>query len=107
MPGRVPHAVKRARMAAMLEVARDGEDSFARSQIGRSAEVLWESRQNGYWRGTTDNYLKVTATAAPDAPAAARGLRSIQLASGPGGRLLAVDPGLAPRAAPREDAAGP
>jgi threonylcarbamoyladenosine tRNA methylthiotransferase MtaB len=61
MPNQVPHVAKRERMAALLETARRDRRRFEHSQIGSLAEALWEDRRHGCWRGTTDNYLRVSA----------------------------------------------
>ena len=61
MPGEPPHEVKRRRMSALIEVAREGRRRFERSQVGLTAEVLWERRRDGRWHGTSDNYLRVVS----------------------------------------------
>jgi len=66
MPGQVPPLVKRARSRAMMEVGRHSADTFRRTFLGRTLEVLWEgqtkgseSKQKALWSGLTDNYLRV------------------------------------------------
>jgi threonylcarbamoyladenosine tRNA methylthiotransferase MtaB len=59
LPARVPPGEIKARMASMLSVARDSEARFARRQVGQMASVLWEGRRNGWWLGTSDNYVRV------------------------------------------------
>ncbi len=59
MTDQVPHAVKRARMKRMLEVAERGREAFWNSQRGQTVEVLWEQPKNDLWLGTTDNYIRV------------------------------------------------
>jgi threonylcarbamoyladenosine tRNA methylthiotransferase MtaB len=53
--------VIRRRMDRMLAVARNSAAAFARSQLGETVSVLWEDRRDELWRGTSDNYLRVTA----------------------------------------------
>jgi len=65
MPGEVSPEEKKARMAAMLEVARKSEEAFYRRRLGESLAVVWEERKNGHWSGLTDNYVRVFA-AGPD-----------------------------------------
>ena len=92
MPGEPPHEVKRKRIAAMLEVARDGRRRFERSQVGHPAEALWEKRRDGRWQGTTDNYLRVLS--AGGGPQGA--LDPVQITAATGDGVLA-----APQAEPR------
>ena len=66
MPGKVAHAVVRERMHEMLEVARSSEADFTRLQVGETVPVLWESRVDGFWRGTSDNYLRVVLDSSAD-----------------------------------------
>jgi len=61
MPGQVPHAAKRGRMAALLAVAAAAERGFRAANVGGVAQVLWEERRGGGWAGTADNYLRVFA----------------------------------------------
>jgi len=59
MTDKVDPQTIRERMQRMLEVARASEARFARSQVGESVSVLWESKHAEIWRGTSDNYLRV------------------------------------------------
>ena len=70
MPGPVPAQVKAAWARRMREVAAGSSLAFRRRFLGRQVEVLWESRRPGdegpVWRGLSDHYLRVEATAPPD-----------------------------------------
>ncbi len=79
LPDHVEHAVKKARTARLLEVARDAEDAFLRSQVGERADVLWEETRDGALRGTTDNYVRV-ALDDPAAGVVEGSIGSVQLA---------------------------
>ncbi len=57
---------RKARMRRLLETSERSARRFAESQLGQSAEVLWEEFRGGEWRGTTDNYLKVRTRNAGD-----------------------------------------
>ena len=61
MPEQSSPALRRQRMASMLEVAAEAEAGFHRAHLGASGRVLWEGRRAGRWLGTTDNYLRVFA----------------------------------------------
>lgn len=65
LPAHVPYQEKKAHVDAMLEVADASEKQFQQRFLGRRLAVLWESRRNGRWRGTTDNYIRVL-TESPD-----------------------------------------
>lgn len=81
MPGKVAHAVVRERMREMLEVARSSEVDFTRLQVGETVPVLWESHVDGFWRGTSDNYLRVVVESSADL---ARRLGRVELARAEG-----------------------
>jgi threonylcarbamoyladenosine tRNA methylthiotransferase MtaB len=61
----LPEPAKRARMEAMLALARESAAGFRRRYLGRTMPVLWESRVRGadgdvpLWEGLTDNYIRV------------------------------------------------
>jgi threonylcarbamoyladenosine tRNA methylthiotransferase MtaB len=61
LPDQVPHEVKRRRMADLLAAAEAAERRFRAEHVGSVAEVLWEERRDGFWLGTSDNYLRVVA----------------------------------------------
>lgn len=62
--------VKKARVAAMLEVAQRGFVAFRHQQLGRTRTVLWESARKGedprIWSGLTDNYIRVYTDSGQD-----------------------------------------
>jgi threonylcarbamoyladenosine tRNA methylthiotransferase MtaB len=59
LPKQLPHPVVRERMARALQVADTSERRFWRQNLATTAEVLWESRKDDRWYGTTDNYIRV------------------------------------------------
>jgi threonylcarbamoyladenosine tRNA methylthiotransferase MtaB len=61
LPDQVPPAEKKARVAQMLAVAREGEHAFYRRHLGATLEVAWEEKKDGRWSGLTDNYIRVFA----------------------------------------------
>jgi threonylcarbamoyladenosine tRNA methylthiotransferase MtaB len=67
LPERVPHAIAAERSQRMHEVGITHERSFRRRFVGRTLEVLWETRDqygDGWvWSGLTGNYLRVSAPA--------------------------------------------
>jgi threonylcarbamoyladenosine tRNA methylthiotransferase MtaB len=73
LPDRVAPERKRERIERLLATAAAGEETFRRQHLGTVARVLWEGKRNGAWIGTTDNYLRVFARDAGDAPAGSAG----------------------------------
>ncbi len=61
MAGQVDPDVRKNRVRRLLAVASEAERTFVGNSIGQTAEVLWEARKNGAWRGTSDNYIRVVA----------------------------------------------
>lgn len=59
LPAHVVYQEKKKRADAMLEVAAASERLFQQQFLDSQLDVLWESRQNGHWHGTTDNYIRV------------------------------------------------
>lgn len=68
LPGQVSPQAKKRRVARMLEVAEASHETFRRRHLGRREEVVWEGRRNGWWRGMTDNYIRVFARSARRVP---------------------------------------
>ncbi|MEM7353393.1 MAG: tRNA (N(6)-L-threonylcarbamoyladenosine(37)-C(2))-methylthiotransferase MtaB [Acidobacteriota bacterium] len=59
LPDQVAPAEKKTRVAEMLAVARNSDRSFRQRHLGATAEVVWEERKAGRWRGLSDNYIRV------------------------------------------------
>ncbi len=68
MVGQVDGETKKRRAAEGLALAAEARASFARRQIGRELEVLFESRLAGGWVGHAENYVPVAAAAADGSP---------------------------------------
>jgi threonylcarbamoyladenosine tRNA methylthiotransferase MtaB len=69
--GHLPEPVKRGRMNAMLDLARESAATFRAHHVGRTMPVLWESRVRAagaepVWEGLTDNYVRVYARSDTD-----------------------------------------
>lgn len=80
LPAHVPAQEKRARVDAMLEVSDASEKQFQQHFLGRQLDVLWESRSNGHWQGTTDNYIRVFTKTSHDLGNTIRQTKLVQLA---------------------------
>jgi threonylcarbamoyladenosine tRNA methylthiotransferase MtaB len=63
LPGTVPPAELRQRIARMMAVAERSEQDFRRAHLGRRALVLWERPKGGCGQGLTDNYIRVFSPA--------------------------------------------
>jgi len=60
MEGKVDEREKRRRSKMLHELSESKKKQFYTQQIGKSAEVLWESDNiNGFMHGFTGNYVKV------------------------------------------------
>jgi threonylcarbamoyladenosine tRNA methylthiotransferase MtaB len=59
LPGAVPPAELRARMARMLAAAEQAERDFRTAHLGRRETVLWERPKDGCGQGLTGNYIRV------------------------------------------------
>ena len=63
LPGAVPPAELRQRMARMLATAERSEREFRQAHLGRRETVLWERPKDGNGQGLTGNYIRVFAAA--------------------------------------------
>ncbi len=63
LPGAVPPAELRQRMARMLATAERSEQEFRQAHLGRRETVLWERPKDGNGQGLTGNYIRVFAAA--------------------------------------------
>ena len=66
LPGSVSSRSLRERMHRALSVAASSERDFQRAHLGETLPVLWEDTRDGVWRGTSDNYLKVSSVSDDD-----------------------------------------
>ncbi|MDK2896478.1 MAG: threonylcarbamoyladenosine tRNA methylthiotransferase MtaB [Candidatus Atribacteria bacterium] len=55
----IPHSVKKRREKILLEVVRRTQEDFHRSFLNKKLPVLFESLQDGFFSGYSDNYLPV------------------------------------------------
>lgn len=74
LPAHVSYQEKKARVDAMLQVAKASTRQFQQRFLGRRLDVLWESRNtrngqsrsDGHWQGITDNYIRVVTKSSED-----------------------------------------
>ena len=59
MPDQITRAEKNRRSKLMCEAAARSEERFLKAQIGKTAEVLFETEENGIHWGYTPNYSRV------------------------------------------------
>lgn len=60
MPHQVPNKIKEERSRKMIEVTRQTQQEFLKSQVGKVEEVLFEqAKEQGVWEGYTPNYTHV------------------------------------------------
>lgn len=63
MPNQVTKAEKSRRAKIMSSAAKESEQAFLESQIGKEEEVLFETQENGFLFGYTKNYSRVAVKA--------------------------------------------
>lgn len=68
MVGAVDDATRKARAAALLDLAADARARFARHRVGGRARVLLEERTPDGWVGRSEDYVEVAVAAGPTAP---------------------------------------
>jgi len=56
---RCEERVRDERAEVLRELSEKLSKEYIQRQIGKEVEVLLENRKNGYWQGTSGNYLKV------------------------------------------------
>ena len=56
-PGQITGPEKQRRAHAAEEVWRRSAEAFHRSFVGETVEVLWETSEDGFWQGTSREYL--------------------------------------------------
>jgi threonylcarbamoyladenosine tRNA methylthiotransferase MtaB len=61
MPDQVAKMIKHKRAQDAALTCKELAYTFRRSQIGKTAEVLFEHKRGGYWTGHSGNYLEITA----------------------------------------------
>ena len=59
MPGKVARSVRQERARAASAVAAEMAEDFKRCQTGKTRDVLFERKRDGYWTGHSDNYIEV------------------------------------------------
>jgi threonylcarbamoyladenosine tRNA methylthiotransferase MtaB len=83
MPHQVTGEAKAARGRAMRQLSDQQIWAFHRRFVGRTLPVLWQtSRDNGVWRGLTDNYLTVTTECSDDLANCILPTRMLQVVNG-------------------------
>ncbi len=59
MKPQVPESIKAERSRLMIAATSQSEKAFLNAHIGKTAEVLFETKENGFWAGHTANYCHV------------------------------------------------
>ena len=59
LPDQVAKDVKRERARIAAQLAGETARAFRTNQIGKTVEVLFESKRNGFWTGHSRNYFEV------------------------------------------------
>ena len=57
MPNQIDGNIKEERSKKLIELSNENELSYNKSYIGKEIEVLVEEKEDGYYKGHTDNYI--------------------------------------------------
>ena len=57
--GHVPFGVRKQRVQRLLDMVPALRADYSGQFLGETLDVVWEDRVAGFWRGSTDNYLRV------------------------------------------------
>jgi len=82
MPQATSAQVKRERSDKLLGLSRNAAEQFRRRFLGKTVEVLWESKQGSVWQGLTSNYIRVKADSRLDLVNSLGPVRLIDLCQG-------------------------
>lgn len=65
MPGQISNDVKRKRLKVLLEISKIKKNNYITRQLGKILDVIVENKTttNGFYKGTSDNYLRVLVRA--------------------------------------------
>ena len=66
MDGHLPPQTRRERLERLLAVQKRSSEAYRQERLGDTAEVLWEERTDGRWRGLTGDYVRVYAASDSD-----------------------------------------
>lgn len=59
MPNQVDSKIKEIRSKKLIELSDENELEYNKSYIGKNVQVLFEEKDNGYYKGHTKNYMVV------------------------------------------------
>lgn len=59
MPNQVDSKIKEIRSKKLIELSDENELEYNKSYIGKDVQVLFEEKDNGYYKGHTKNYMVV------------------------------------------------
>ena len=66
LPNQVDERTKTQRAQAMLTLAEQSKEAFYRAYLGKTVPVLIEQKKNGWYHGTTANYMDIRVKADGD-----------------------------------------
>jgi threonylcarbamoyladenosine tRNA methylthiotransferase MtaB len=92
MPEQIPPHIKETRGERMRAIARQSAVAFQRGFLGRTMDVLWETREGQRWSGLTDNYIRVKVTSSQKLHNRILPTRLLELAGGSvHGELVSIE----------------
>lgn len=66
MPNQIPPEVQEERSKKIIELSKNIQEEYNKSYIGKTVKVLFEEKDEEYWKGHTENYLHVYAKSNED-----------------------------------------
>jgi len=66
MDGQINNEIKNKRVKILMDLSDQYEKSFLEKNLGKRVEVLFETKNNGFWEGYTKNYLSVLSKSEQD-----------------------------------------
>ena len=66
MPNQIPPEVQEERSKKIIELSKNIQEEYNKLYIGKTVKVLFEEKDEEYWKGHTENYLHVYAKSNED-----------------------------------------
>ena len=59
MPNQIPGEIQEERSKILRNLSDENEKRHQEAYLGKEVEVLWEEKEDGFWKGHTTNYILV------------------------------------------------
>lgn len=82
MPGQISDEIKRKRTGIILEIAKMKKNAYITRHLGEILDVIIENKANGFYKATSDNYLRLLIRAEGLIPRQRLKVRAISFING-------------------------